>query len=134
MWNYQLMTALRTNPGYEGFTHPMIQLENGHYIPDFNQRYLTEDVPYGLAVIRGIAEIAGMPTPYIDTVLSWCQEKMGRVYLEGTHFAGKDLATTRCPQRYGFTTLDDILDLHGSARSRNGDQCGYVQCEARCKT
>ena len=104
-----LMTALRTNSGYEGITHPMIQIEGGNYIPDFNHRFLAEDVPFGLIVIRGIAEIAGAPTPCIDKVLLWCQQKMGKEYLVGSNLMGKDLATTRCPQRYGFRTISEVL-------------------------
>ena len=104
-----LMTALRTNRGYVGIAHPMIQREDGAYLPDFNHRFLTEDVPFGLVVIRGIAEISGTPTPYMDAVLSWCQEKLGKEYLVGESLSGKDLAATRCPQRYGFTTMADIL-------------------------
>ena len=104
-----LMTALRTNSGYEGITHPMIRTEEGKHIPDFNHRFLAEDVPFGLVVIRGIAEIAGTPTPCIDKVLSWSQDKLGKEYLVGSSLTGKDLATTRCPQKYGYTTITDLL-------------------------
>ena len=104
-----LMTALRTNSGYEGITHPMIRTEQGTYLPDFNHRFLAEDVPFGLVVIRGIAEIARVPTPCIDTVLSWCQQQLGREYLVGSRLVGRDLATTRCPQRYGFKTMAEVL-------------------------
>jgi hypothetical protein len=104
-----LMTALRTNVAYEGITHPMIQTGDGKYIPDFNHRFLAEDVPFGLVAIRGIAEIAGTPTPCIDKVLSWCQDRLGKEYLVGSRLTGKDLGTTRCPHRYGFTTIADVL-------------------------
>lgn len=104
-----LMTANRTNARYAAITHPMLQTIDGKYIPNFNHRFLTEDVPFGLVVIRGIAEIAGVQTPYIDTVLLWCQNKLGKEYLVGSRLVGKDLATTRCPQRYGFKTMADIL-------------------------
>jgi len=104
-----LMTVLRTNIGYEGITHPMTRTEEGKYLPDFSHRFLTEDVPFGLVVVRSIAEIAGTPTPHIDKVLSWCQERMGKEYLIGSVLAGKDLAETRCAQKYGLKTMDDIL-------------------------
>jgi hypothetical protein len=104
-----LMTALRTNSGYKGITHPMIQTEDGRYLPDFNHRFLTEDVPFGLVVIRSIAEIAGVRTPCMDAVLSWCQEKLGKEYLVGLKLTGKDLAETRCAHRYGFTTMEEVL-------------------------
>lgn len=103
-----LMTALRTNTLYAGRPHPMIRTESGKYIPDFSHRFLLEDVPC-LVVIRGIAEIAGVETPNIDMVLSWGQEKLKKEYLVGSKLIGKDLATTRCPQRYGFTRIEELL-------------------------
>jgi hypothetical protein len=103
-----LMTALRTNAGYDGMTHPMIRRDDGDYVPDFSHRFLTEDVPFGLVVIRGIAELAGVPTPQMDRVLCWSQHAMGREYLLGKELRGRDVAFTRAPQRYGYS-LDDIL-------------------------
>lgn len=104
-----LMTALRTNAGYADITHPMICLEDGRFVPDFNHRFLSEDVPFGLVVVRSIAEIAGVATPHIDKVLSWCQEMLGKEYLVGSTLTGKHIAETRCAFRYGFTTPEDIL-------------------------
>jgi len=103
-----LMTALRTNTLYQGRTHPMIETEDGRHVPDFNHRFLLEDIPC-LAVIRGIAEIAGFDTPNLDTVLLWGQEKLNKEYLVGSRLTGKDVATTRCPQRYGFTRIEELL-------------------------
>jgi hypothetical protein len=103
-----LMTALRTNVLYEGRPHPMIKSENGGYVPDFNHRFLLEDVPC-LVVIRGIAELAGVATPHIDKVLTWGQERVKKEYLVGSKLAGKDLAATRCPQRYGFTRIEQLF-------------------------
>ncbi len=40
-------------------------------IPDLHSRYFTADFPYGLTVIRQIAEIAGVETPYINRLLDW---------------------------------------------------------------
>lgn len=104
-----LMTALRTNTLYEGRTHPMIRTEDGRYVPDFNHRFLLEDIPC-LVVIRGIAELAGVETPNIDMVLRWGQEKLKKEYLVGSKLTGKDVATTRCPQRYGFTRIEELLN------------------------
>lgn len=103
-----LMTALRTNVLYEGRPHPMVQTEQGGYVPDFKHRFLLEDVPC-LVVIRGIAELAGVATPAIDEVLCWGQEKLNKEYLVGAKLAGKDLSTTRCPQRFGFTRIEQLF-------------------------
>jgi hypothetical protein len=103
-----LGTALRTNALYQGRPHPMIKTDTGKYIPDFNHRFLLEDIPC-LVVIRGIAELAGVATPNIDMVLSWGQERLKKEYLVGSTLTGKDVATTRCPQRYGFTRIEQLL-------------------------
>ena len=104
-----LYTAIQTNAAYQGLKHPVKKTDDGKFVPDFTYRYMTEDIPYGLAVIRGIAEIAGVETPNIDKVLTWCQEKMEKEYLVNSKLQGKDVATSRAPQRYGFITLESIL-------------------------
>ena len=86
-----------------------LETEDGKFVPDFTHRFLTEDVPFGLVVLRGIAEIAGVPTPKLDTVLCWSQQKLGKEYLVGSRLIGKDIDATRCPQRYGYSTMEDVL-------------------------
>ena len=48
------------------------QLTRGAHTAD-----LTEDIPTGLVVIKGIALLAGVETPRIDSLLYWCQERIG---------------------------------------------------------
>ena len=102
-------TALRTNAAYQGLKHPVKETGHGKFVPDFHHRYLTEDIPYGLSVIRGIADIAGVKTPSIDKVLLWAQGKVGKNYIEDGQLKGSDVASTRAPQRYGLLTLKDVL-------------------------
>ena len=104
-----LYTAIQTNAAYQGLKHPVKKTEDEKFLPDFSYRYMTEDIPYGLAVIRGIAEIVGLETPSIDKVLSWSQKQMGKEYLVNSKLQGKDIASSRAPQRYGFNTLESIL-------------------------
>jgi len=93
-------TMMRTNPAYRGLTHPMRPVErkkNGDVssrdsensadpgakllVPDFSHRYVAEDVGYGLAVMRGVAELAGVPTPTVDAVIVWAQKQAGLSFL-----------------------------------------------------
>ncbi|KAL5022571.1 hypothetical protein ScPMuIL_001726 [Solemya velum] len=106
-----LMTAFRTNKGYDGLTHPMKKTENGKYVPDFKARYVNEDIPYGLVVFRGLATIVGVSTPVIDEVITWCQGRLGRQYLVGAGLTGRDLDSTRAPQRFGFHTIADLMKI-----------------------
>jgi len=103
------LTALRTNRAYATITHPMRRHEAGGWTPDFSSRFLTEDVPFGLVPIRGIAQLAGVQTPHIDRVLRWSERQMEKQYLQGEALTGRDIATTSCPQRYGHRALEEIL-------------------------
>jgi len=105
-----LKTCLMTNNAYRGLTHPCVKSEDGTgVVPDYKYRYLFEDIPFGLAVLRGIGEAAGVATPMIDAVLTWGQECMDKQYLVDGHMGGKDVEKSRAPQAYGFTTLDQVL-------------------------
>jgi hypothetical protein len=95
---------LLTNKGYRGLTHPVVSIDTSDgrtYLPNFKYRYFTEDIPCGLVVTRGVTELAGVPTPRMEDVIVWCQEKMGKEYLVNGNLAGKDLESTRSPQHYG---------------------------------
>ena len=107
--NSTLYSCMTTNSVYKELTLPLQTSENGTQEPSFNNRYLTEDIPFGLVVMRGIAEIAGVKTPHIDLVIKWSQEKIGKEYLKDGELTGHDLHETRCPQRYGLFSLDAIL-------------------------
>lgn len=87
----------------------MIEIAPGRWMPDFNHRYLQEDVPFGLAVLKGIAELAGVSTPVSDRVLKWCQEQMGLDLIVGSQLKGKDIYLTRSPQAVGYLTLNELL-------------------------
>lgn len=106
-----LLSAMKNNTALAGLKHPMTRLEDGGYVPDFSTRYMTEDVPYGLVVLKGFAEIAGVETPIMDEVITWCQNKLGKEYLIGSELKGKDLGESRCPQRFGYQTLDDLFGI-----------------------
>jgi hypothetical protein len=108
-----IYTMLQTNKGYRGLTHPTVTVETPdggtQYRPNFKYRYFTEDIPCGLVVTRGIAELAAVPTPHMDDIILWCQGVMGKEYLKDGKLCGKDLDSTRAPQHYGWTDLDSFM-------------------------
>jgi hypothetical protein len=110
-----IYTMLRTNKGYRGLTHPMREVEvdgQTKYLPNFGYRYFTEDIPMGLVVTRGIASLAGVATPHMDDVILWCQQVLGKEYIVDGKMKGKDLTSTRAPQRYGYTDLDTFMKVN----------------------
>lgn len=106
--NRDLYHAITTNKSYKGLVHPMKAVDGG-FVPDFGNRYLTEDIPMGMIVFKGVAIAAEVAIPNNDKLIMWAQEKIGKEYVVDGKLTGKDVAFTRCPQRYGFNTLNAIL-------------------------
>mmetsp|Transcript_24734 Transcript_24734/g.35628 ORF Transcript_24734/g.35628 Transcript_24734/m.35628 type:complete len:417 (-) Transcript_24734:134-1384(-) len=104
-----LKRIFQTNPGYQGLTHPMRLTGEGKYVPDFCSRYLTEDLPHGLAVLRGIAALVNVPTPCMDEVLSWGQNASGQEYLCHGEMTGKDVSHSGVPQRFGYHHVSELI-------------------------
>lgn len=105
-----LKMAMRTNKAYDGLVHPMVKTDEG-YVPNFNYRYTSEDVPFGMVVMKGIADLAGVPTPAMDEILAWGQQKLGKEYIVGSKLIGKDIGLARAPQSFGMTSVDELFDI-----------------------
>ncbi len=104
-----LASIYRTNKPYEGITHPMVRTDDGKYMPDLKQRYLSEDVPYGLIVTRGIAELCGIKTPSIDTVVEFASKWLGKSFIVDGKVAGPDINITRSPQAFGINSIEEFI-------------------------
>jgi hypothetical protein len=98
-----LRSAFVTNQAYAGLRAPVREVAPDHYVPDFSARYLAEDVPFGLAVSRAIAALAGVQTPAMDRVIDWTSERLDKDYL------GRDAGLARIPQKYGLDSLERLL-------------------------
>jgi hypothetical protein len=104
-------SCLRTGP-IQARKVPMLEIAPGEFIPDFQYRYLSEDMPYGLAVTKAIGQIADVATPTLDAVIDWSQKKLGKQYLVGEKLTGADVHELRIPQNYGLNTLSDLLAFY----------------------
>jgi len=98
-----LLSGFVTNRAYAGLKAPVREVAPGWFAPDFSARYLTEDVPFGLAVSRAIAVLAGVETPVMDEVIVWAGARLGKDYL------GRDTDETRVPQKYGLGDLEMLI-------------------------
>lgn len=65
---------------FKGIKAPMKKIGN-EYIPDIESRYFTEDISYGLLLIKFFAQIQKVETPFIDLVLNWSQKIMHKYYI-----------------------------------------------------
>jgi len=103
-----LKTFFATCSAYKGFRCPLKQAEDGGWHPDFHNRYFTEDIPFGLCIYKGVADIVGAETPVMDMVLAWAQEGMGKEYIVDGRLTGKDVGETAAPQRWGITDVQGL--------------------------
>ena len=98
-----LRSAFVTNRAYAGLKAPVREVAPGQFAPDFHARYLAEDVPFGLAVSRAIAGLAGVETPTMDRVIAWAGAQLDKDYL------GRDAGEARIPQKYGLRSLEALI-------------------------
>jgi hypothetical protein len=117
-----LQAMFNTNRSYAGLRVPVrpqaeglqtAGLPTAGLLPDFQSRYLSEDIPYALIPTRGIAELAGVATPTIDRVILWAQARLDQEYLVAGKLCGRHLMATRAPQRYGLRSLEQLADRIG---------------------
>merc|ERR1711988_1059457 len=101
-------SSIRSCDGYKGFRCPMKQVDGG-YIPDFANRYFTEDIPEGVAMYKGIADLAGVATPVMDEIVCFFQQFMGKEYIVDGKLAGAHVKETKSPQAFGITSLEQLL-------------------------
>ncbi len=103
-----LARKFQTNQGYQTFKAPVKKV-NAVYQVDIATRYLTEDVPFGLLVTKGIALVVGVGTPMIDEVITNTSAWIGKEYLIDGELIGRDVMGTRAPQRYTLDSLERLI-------------------------
>lgn len=70
-----LTEKIRSIIAFKPILSPMIRVEGG-WIPDFSSRYFTEDFPFGLKIIKDLAEENRVTTSVIDKVYRWGMSKV----------------------------------------------------------
>lgn len=89
-----LTDKIRSIKAFKGLTAPMVQLPDGRFAPDWENRYFTEDIPYGMLIIKAFADKYEIETPTIDKVLGWAQSGMGKQYIKNGKPTGRDISDT----------------------------------------
>lgn len=111
-----------TNKGYAGLNAPMIRIDGSlnteegtisdytYFRPDYDYRYLTEDIPFGLCVCKGIADLLNVETPFIDKIVLWAQRHMNKEFIVDGKLIGRDVGCTQSPQKLSLTQKE-ILEV-----------------------
>jgi hypothetical protein len=98
-------SCFATNAAYKGIRCPFLEQNDGTFLPDFTNRYFTEDIPGGSCMMKGINELCGLETPTIDKVVTFFQKFLGKEYIVNGALNGRNAAETKAPQNFGLTTL-----------------------------
>lgn len=106
-----LLSCLKTNKAYNGLLHPTKKTADGHFLPDFSYRYTTEDVPYGLLVLREIAGMVGVSTPIIDKIITWAEPNIGVHFLDKGEICDIDRSQARLLRSFGIVNASDLISL-----------------------
>ncbi|KAJ9461462.1 Tauropine dehydrogenase [Diplonema papillatum] len=102
--------TFRTNPQFKGVGSPMRMVAPDYWVPNFESRYFTEDIPFGLLTNKGLAELLGVETPMMDTILEWCQKEMGKKWLVNGRVNPSE-RPQMTPQAFGLT-LTGLKELY----------------------
>merc|ERR1712039_1015952 len=84
---------------------------DGGFVPDFANRYFTEDFPEGVAMFKGIADLVGVETPVIDEITCSFQKFMGKEYIKDGKLIGANVSETKSPQAFGITPLKNYWQI-----------------------
>lgn len=107
----KLTEKFHSIPSYYPLTLPMIK-EDGGYRPDFSSRFYTEDMPFGVSIIKALGLLAGVKTPTIDTILDWYFKMTGKQYFEPDGSYGKDVNETAIPQLFGISDGETLKNFY----------------------
>jgi len=104
-----LTCKLRSIKPFKDIRLDMLRTMDG-FAPDWQNRYFTEDIPYGLLIVKSFAVFFAIQTPSIDKILYWAQERMGKEYLIGGSLSGRDMADTGVPDNY-VSSIGELLEV-----------------------
>ena len=106
-----LTHKIRSIQAFKGIKMCMIPQKDGRFAIDYSNRYFTEDIPYGLLIIKSLGLLLGVPTPTIDQIIYWTQAQMGKCYLVDGQLTGKDIKESGVLSNYQIHSITSLLNL-----------------------
>jgi hypothetical protein len=103
-----LRTIFTSNTGYRLMKVPMIK-QKGGFMVNVKARIFTEDIPFGLCVLKDLAEMLNLEVPFITQAIEWHQELMGKEFVKNGKINFEQIHETGCPRRFGFKNIDELI-------------------------
>lgn len=110
-----LKRVFQTNRGYSRVPFPMIHTDADKTkgVLNLKARFFWEDIPYGLMILRNVADLCGVQTPNIDKMIYFHQNMMPIKFLdeEKGMIIEENVKETGIPKRYGIDSLDQLVQM-----------------------
>ena len=93
---------------------PTVKLDDGTYSLNYDCRFFTDDIPYGVLIARWVGQELGVETPFIDEIIQWAGSVRGEKFLKDgkvdQEYCLSGRQVTGIPPTYGINDVKDILD------------------------
>lgn len=111
-----LKRVFNTNIGYSRVPFPMVPVDKtGEKVTlNLNARFFWEDVPFGLVILKDIAQLVQVKTPHIDKQIIFHQKFMPVKYVcdkTGEFLDTQAMKESGAPRAYGITTADQLVAM-----------------------
>ena len=77
-------------------------------------RLFTEDVPYGLCILKDIADKVNVEVPNVVKIGEWHQKFMDIKYFVDGKLNPETLHLTGAPSQYGIKTIEELVKISAS--------------------
>lgn len=111
-----IVDSFVNSPTLQAIHTPVIQDNDGHVVIDKNGRFFMDDIYYGIAIVKWMAELLLIDVPMIDKLLHWAQDLRGEQIISGDNHLLLNSADLNAPLKsgipyfYGKKTIKDIID------------------------
>ena len=105
-----LTQKIRSIQAFQGIKMVMKPYK-GKYKIDYSNRYFTEDIPYGLLIIKSLGILLKVATPQIDKIILWMQKRMNKQYLVNNELKGRDINNSGIIQNFCINTIEELYNL-----------------------
>lgn len=109
-----MYTTFTTNTGYRVMTIPMNKTETGEFVLNTQARTFVEDIPFGLVVLKDLAEMLAVDVPFTTQCIEWHQAMMGKEYVINGRLNKALIHETGAPSRYGYDTIEKLMAHYGN--------------------
>lgn len=112
-----LKRVFNTNIGYSRVPFPMVPIEgtNGEKVTlNLQARFFWEDVPFGLCILKDIAQLVGVKTPHMDKQIIFHQKFMPVKYVcdkTGEFLDTEAMRVSGAPRAYGIKTAEELVAM-----------------------